>query len=136
LNAEESLIVDAEIRDVIFSTRQKSKDASTDAGRVSPYSKAVERLIKFFDDVEDVSPLEECIINLRHERDQVRVKNSLRKADIWLAKAKEAKAIEVLAEAIVELKHDATPDLEQADLFAKLNARIEELSLKNSDSNP
>ncbi|WP_127092115.1 hypothetical protein [Aquabacter cavernae] len=112
------------IADMFFDARMKAKDASTDAGKLGGYAKSVERLVSTMGLVSDVTKLERAILDLRSERDLLKVKLLQKKADAFVAKGNNKKAIDVLIDALIEMRHDTTPDGDQAGLVRKIESRI------------
>lgn len=127
LNAARVEAVEIEIRSRQFTAREKYRDATTDAAKLGGYGKAIEVLTGLMDQVHDVSALESAIFDLRRERDAQKAKLIVRKAEVQVAKGKEKRAIELLIEAMMSLKHDTTPDEYQQDAFRIIRAEIERL---------
>ncbi|WP_185805081.1 hypothetical protein [Pontivivens nitratireducens] len=120
-------VIQSEISDAIFVANQKAEDGNTDAAKLGGFNKGIDRLTKLMDYGEDVSETERAISRLRSGRDSLRAELLRRKAETWVAKGKHAKAVDVLIEAIMALRHDSTPDREQASILNALQDRIVEL---------
>ena len=115
--------VDAEI----YAARQKAENATTDSGKLGGYGKGIEKLTKLMDEVVDVSDLELGVERLRRERDGLRFDLLGRKAEVAKAKGQSKKAVDLWIEAIMALRHDTTPDSEQADRIRRAEVAIRDL---------
>jgi|GEM_PF-4363847 len=133
LEHEEQTIVEEEILNACFTAREKSKDASSDSAKLSPYASSIQRLMKIMDYIDDVYKLEKAIGELRTERDSVRAHNFIKKANIWVAKGNDKKAVEILLEALIELRHDSTPDSHQSELIIEIQSMIHKLKQRTRD---
>lgn len=127
LASMERALVSSEIDSLTFSAKEKSKDASTPAAKLSPYSSAVTKLQGLMDLTRDVYDIELAIENMRLERDQVRIDEFLKKAKTWEAKGNLKKAKETLIEALVEIEHDTTSDHLQEHTVAEIGRQIARL---------
>lgn len=120
-------IIGQYIREQKHGAREKSKDASTASAKLTPYAKAVERLTKLMDGVEDISELQLAIAELRMERDAVRFEQLMRKGDAALAKGSEKSALSSYVDAYIALKDDTTPDAKQKDKLEQAKSKIIDL---------
>ncbi|NNV47268.1 hypothetical protein GTF03_10115 [Roseobacter sp. HKCCD7415] len=111
----------------VFAARAKRESAATPAARLGGYAKAIDNLNKFLIEFEDVTAVEPAIAELVRERDQVRVENAMLKSEKLLAKGKAKLAKEALIDALVDIRHDTTPDADQAKEIAALEAKIAEI---------
>lgn len=111
----------------VFLARAKQESASTPAGKLGGYGKAIDNLNKMLLEFDDVSDVEPAIAELVRERDKVRIEIALLKTEKLLAKGKSKLAKEALIDLLVEIKHDTTPVSEQADEIAAIESRIREI---------
>ncbi len=127
LRAQRSAAVESFVHERWHAARDKARDAATDGGRLKGYADAIESITAIADAAEDVKPIEAAIAEMRAERDKLRfllISKRIAKAE---AKGQTKKAIDLLIDALIELRHDATPDAEQLDLIERVNAKIREL---------
>lgn len=124
---ERTEAVERALLELKFQARQRAKDAATDAAKIGGYARAIEKISALMDVVDDATEMELAIETLRFERDGVRARLLCDKADVWLAKGKKSKAIDVLIEALMSLRQDGTPDARQSDQIADVSKRIEAL---------
>lgn len=111
----------------VFMARAKQESASTPAGKLGGYGRAIENLNKMLLEFEDVTQIEPAIAELIRERDKVRIETAIVKAEKFLAKSKPKLARDALTDLLVEIRHDTTPDAEQAADIARINAIILEI---------
>jgi len=94
------------------------------------YTKAIDNLNKMLLEFDDVSEVEPAIAELVSERDKVRTGIAFLKAEKLIANGKLRQAKEALVDALVEIKHDSTPDAAQADDIARIEAKVSEIETK------
>ena len=107
--------------------REKALNGVTDAAKLAGYTKGIEVLAKLAAEFPAIDDLGPAILAIREERDAVRFQLRERKAEIAAAKGKKKQAVEILIEALLELKHDATPDQRQGGLVERGKRKIAEL---------
>jgi len=114
----------------VFSARAKQESAATPTGKLTGYTKAIDNLNKMLLEFDDVSEVEPAIAELVSERDKVRTGIAFLKAEKLIANGKLRQAKEALVDALVEIKHDSTPDAAQADDIARIEAKVSEIETK------
>lgn len=127
LEQQRELIVNQFIRDQIHFAREKAKDAATPSGKLGGYAKAIERLNKITDDLEDLAPIQYAIAELRSERDEIQFDQLVQKAKVALAKGNKKAALGHYIEAYMALKTDTTPDENQGEKLEQAREKIFEL---------
>lgn len=124
--ARETAVKDM-IRDLRFEADQKAADAKTAAGKVGAYNKAIERLHKTFDFVEDLTGVQHAIGDLRDKREQLHYQQFKNKAVAALAKNNQKAALSAYVDAYIALTTDSTPDDQQAGIISEVKSKIKEL---------
>lgn len=116
-----------EVEELITVAKEKSGNASTDAARIRPYAAASEKLSKLSRDHPEIPIFADAADKLRLYLDKLRFDLACRKADVEHVKGKPKKAAEIMVEAMMALRHDNTPDGQQADLIEMARTRIRDL---------
>jgi hypothetical protein len=119
--------IDNLVDEQVFLARSKQESATTPAGKLGGYTRAIDKLNKMLLEFEDVSQVEPAINELVRERDKVSISMAWLKAEKYLAKGKLKQAKDALSDALVDIKHDSTPDDEQVGYIAELEAKIQEI---------
>lgn len=125
--------IDRLVEEQVFLARSKQESASTPAGKLGGYTKAIDKLNKMLLEFEDISQVEPAIAELVRERDKVSISMSWLKAEKLLTKGKLKQAVDALKDALVDIKYDTTPDYEQAEDVASIEAKIHEIEASLSD---
>lgn len=124
---ERAKIVDQYIREQKYFAREKAKDAANPSGKLGGYAKAIERLNKISEHLEDLTPIQYAIAKLRSERDRMKYDQLCEKAKIALAKGNQKGALGHYAEAYLVLRSDSTADEEQVEMLREAKEKIVEL---------
>ncbi len=111
----------------VTTARHKAQTAASDAGRLGAYSSASDRLMKLANEFSNVSAFPEAMRNLQLEQDTLRVELLLKKSEVAEAKGQVKKALDHAIDALMGLRHDATPDDLQATLSNRVTSRIQAL---------
>lgn len=104
--------------------RLKSASASADAGRLSAYATAIDKLMKLFAEFPAVASFSAAARDLQVEQDALRCDLLLRKSTVAEAKGQTKKAIDFAIDALMSLEHDTTPNDLQSDLVRRVQDRI------------
>lgn len=124
---ERESAIDRFVHEQQILARSAVESASTPTGKLGGYKKAIDRLNKLLLEVQDVAAIEIALAQLVAERDMVRAKNSINKAEALAEKGKIKQAVEVLIDARTELRQDTTPDNEQRHIFLAIDQMIGQL---------
>jgi len=111
----------------IEDARNKAMLAGTDATKIRGYSLSIKRLSDFSREYPSVESLKSAIVRLSSEQTALKFELTYRKAEVEEAKGKTTRAIEILIEAIMGLRHDSTPDDRQSQMFMKASTKIRDL---------
>jgi hypothetical protein len=117
-------IIEDEVQDRLAEARRRAQDATTDAGKLGGYGKAIEGLMRYINGLPDVTALEAGVLVLRAERDALKASLLCQNADVAIAKGRKNQARDYLVDALMALRHDATPDHEQVSKIKELEHRI------------
>lgn len=103
-----------EVLDAKYQAEQTFQDATTDAGKLGGFKKAINRLDKLMQETSNVTKLELAIDELRTAKDSAAIILKIRKAELLFAQSKKSRAVDQLIEALHLLRHDRTDDRRQA----------------------
>lgn len=115
------------VQEQVFLARSKQESATTPAGKLGGYTRAIDKLNKMLIEFDDVSAIEPAISALVNERDKVNIKMAWLKAERYLAKKKPKQAKDALTDVLIDIRHDSTPDDEQASDIAEIENKIAEI---------
>jgi hypothetical protein len=116
--------LEEEVLDAKYQAEQTFQDATTDAGKLGGFTKAIKSLDSLMQEVADVAKLELAIDDLRTAKDSAAIILKIRKAELLLAQSKKSRAVDQLIEALHLLRHDRTDDRRQAELEEKIKSMI------------
>lgn len=105
-------------RELLAEARLKSARAATDAARLRPFADALAALQDLAAKFPSHAAVAAAVLEAQRAFDRAQFSNALRKAEIAQAQGKNKAAADALIAAMVGLRHDATDDAEQAELFA------------------
>lgn len=115
------------VQEQVFLARSKQESATTPAGKLGGYTRSIDKLNKMLLEFDDVSEIEPAISELVRERDKVNIKMAWLKAERYLAKGKPRQAKDALTDVLIDIRHDSTPDDEQAGEVAEIESKIQEI---------
>ena len=111
----------------LANARSKSQAATTPAGKTRPYSKLLEHFNMIYAELDDTADIKEAETKIRQEMDGVRLRMEIERAQKLAFKGQKKRACEAYLDALFLLRTDATPDDQQRDAAAKIEAAIKEL---------
>lgn len=111
----------------LATARHKAQTAASDTGRLGAYSSAADRLMKLANEFSTVSAFPAGMRTLQLEQDTLRVELLLKKSEVAEAKGQVKKALDHAIDAMMGLRHDATPDDLQVTLSERVTSRIQAL---------
>lgn len=127
LEAARTAIIEDVIRAQWFAARERVKDLRGQGDKLNAYTSAIERIQALMAHVDDVALIEKAVMVMRAERDKLAFDQLFDRAELAEAKGQRAKARDLYIEAAFSLAKDVTPDEFQADLRAKVEAKISQL---------
>lgn len=123
-------IIENYVTDELLKARTKSHNAVTASGKVSPYSKVIDKIGEFYGELSDVSNLEELERETRVEMDQARLAAELEKAEKAEFKGQKKKAIDAYMDALFVIRKDSIDDAQQSDQIHEIKEKIRGLGGK------
>lgn len=127
LEDERSKVLDEFILEQHAQSRAAAKNASTPASKLGGYKKVLRRMENLLVQVPDLQHLKLAVGKIKSERDILRAKLSIDKANIWIAKGKAQKALELLIGAKNGIHQNRTLDIDQQEIIGIITKMIEEM---------
>ena len=124
--AREAMIIEA-INNELIKAKTKSENAATPAGKVSPYSRVIDKIASLYQELDDVTCLEQLEVETRAEMDKARLKAELEKAEKAEFRGQKKRALTAYLDALFCLTKDTIDDKLQKRERALIESKIKEL---------
>lgn len=120
-------VIESTIEDELVRARTKSQNATTPAGRISPFSRVVDKIGELYPQTEDVSGLEKLEQDVRVEMDRAQLTSELEKAEKAEFKGQRSKALNAYLDALFVVLKDSIDDALQEQEISHIESKIREL---------
>lgn len=120
-------IIGEHVREELTEARSKSRNATTPAGRTSPFAKVIEKVTEFYKQAEDTAALAKLEREAREEMDRARLAVEIEKAERAAFKGQKKRAIDAYLDALFILKRDSIDDADQRTEIEDIRHKIQEL---------